>query len=52
MAKKENIKPATEEKYRIRSIYDNSGEDFETVLKKVILSTYSCIKNKNDIKYL
>lgn len=51
MAEKENIKTSTEEKYRIKNIYDNNGEDFETVLKKVILSTYSCIKHKNDIKY-
>lgn len=51
MAKKENVKNNTEEKYIIKNVYDDNGETFETVLKNVILSAYSCIISKNNIKY-
>lgn len=51
MAEKENIKNKTEEKYIIKNVYNDSGETLETILKNVILSTYSCIISKNNIKY-
>ena len=51
MTEKESIKNKTEEKYIIKNVYDNNGETLETILKNVILSAYSCIISKNNIKY-